>query len=392
MSGHRTSPEARLRDTLTKADWSLPAWPDPGARLRNAAMRRRFRLGALLAVIVGAVIAGGLGAHHHSTTASSVETSSVGRPGVTPAVDHVTEPGFPAVGAPGFSARVYPLPVQPRHGGDLRCPNSAGVSQRPPLRPALYAGIVGDFGHPSYRNDLRRADRSLWPLIQAADRNPPTASRHQLAASRRHPGLGIHVIPALQDDERGAGIAACGRRLVERSVALRIGGTPHFDPPIEDIWVLRRHGVLLIWSRRPITFANGSFFTHRDREHPTAPNFLTSCDLWSEDLSIATRPDHRSATVTVSNSTGAAPCVLAGRPHLILRTATYLHTARLIAMASTDPIILRRTQTASATLTALPCDGRRRPYTDAETQQTYFAVDLSLGPCGASLSSYHLDS
>jgi len=116
--------EDRLRELLQDPRWSLPAWPDPQARVRRAARRQR-----LSAASFGAAVAAFV------TTAAVIPVVLLGRlaPGSAgPGSDTVPVAGAfqtPAVGAVGFDAAVYPAAVRAQSpaGVTTLCPDPAGL-------------------------------------------------------------------------------------------------------------------------------------------------------------------------------------------------------------------------------------------------------------------------
>ena len=116
--------EDRLRELLQDPRWSLPAWPDPQARVRRAARRQR-----LSAASFGAAVAAFV------TTAAVIPVVLLGRlaaGGAGPGSDTVPVAGAfqtPAVGAVGFDAAVYPAAVRAQSpaGVTTLCPDPAGL-------------------------------------------------------------------------------------------------------------------------------------------------------------------------------------------------------------------------------------------------------------------------
>ncbi len=116
--------EDRVRELLQDPRWSLPAWPDPQARVRRAARRQR-----LSAASVGAAVAAFV------TTAAVIPVVLLGRlspGGAGPGSGAVPVAGAfqtPAVGAVGFDAAVYPAAVkaQAPTGVTTLCPDPAGL-------------------------------------------------------------------------------------------------------------------------------------------------------------------------------------------------------------------------------------------------------------------------
>jgi hypothetical protein len=381
------SAEDRLRRALNDGDWSLPVWAAPPTQLRRAA-RRRMALATVAAVAAVAAVTAGI----------VVPLSLAGGNVTAPIANdqgniNNTKPPLPGANDPQFPASIYPTPTTAARGGYPQCPSLVGIGPRPSLNPAAYVGIVSDFGTPSFTNDLRRADRSLWPDILAADENPPVPALRQEMPSAGDPSRGITVVPAIDDDASGGAIHDCGRAIVERSVALRIGPNPAMDPPEYDVWVLQRHGRLLIWGRDPSIWANGSFLAYRNQRRYMYPQALSPCasgnDVLSEPNSMVPTTSVR---FTVPHRPLSEPCSLVGWPAVRLITAT----ADGISVRPQDvgpdtPVIMRSGQDASFVVTAKKCSGPHRTYVDVKWGGTLLAVTMPVGRCGATVSSYRLN-
>lgn len=266
-----TAVEDRLRDALRGRAWELPQPPAPVAQLRRAAHHRRMvRSGmALTGAAVAAAVALPLSLVNGSTPTTEGQ-QRITMPTLTPSTSPLspsasaspaamlrpTDP-LPPVDDPQFPAAVFPAPATTAHGNYPACPSLTGTDPvAPPLDKASYVDIVTDFGHPSYANDLRRADRSLWPEIRRADRQPGADA--PVTAVPVSKWQSLRIIPAAQDVYRQVAQHYCGQALLDRSAALVLG--PDQSPALQsDVYVLRRAGHLLLWGLTPNQYASGSF-------------------------------------------------------------------------------------------------------------------------------------
>jgi hypothetical protein len=351
--------------------------------------RRRNAARWIAAIVVIAAVAGAAGyvatRHHHRH--ANADKPAVRVPTSTNPVLRIQ-----GVNDRRFPASIYPVPNTPPGGAYPQCPSLFGVGPRPTLDPAAYAGIVSDFGHPSLLNDLRRADRSLWPLIVAADRNPPPLRPRQEMPSARHPGRGISVAPAMRDDDRGPAIHACGRAIVKRSVAVRIGPNAPFDPPMYDFWVLQRNRHLLIWGRTPTLYADGSFLAYRSQRPLMYPQPTDPC--YSNDVPYRFRQAGNGVAVQVrAHRAGLRDftCSLPAWQKVSLLTTRYAHGAPLVDTGPYAPLVLHSGQRASFRITPFRCAGPRREFNTLAIRYDSYSVDLSVGGCGAAVSGYRLD-
>jgi hypothetical protein len=253
--------EDRLRDLLRDPRWSLPAWPDPHARVRRAARRQRLALAGIGAAVTAVI------------TAAAVVPIMLLGPGqstVSPEASSGPAPGpfaTPPVGAVGFTTAVYPAAVQAQVVTRwLRlCPSTSGLQAlgrngavatltvlRQAGRPAPATVIQGNSpvgaimrATPalSYAKQLRLTDRAFWPqiasgsgvttLIQAV-RAPvlysgPLRSYH----SAGPPGLA------------GVVAAGCGSRVVTDTWVIVSGRAANPARAAETFFLKRRGHVLL---------------------------------------------------------------------------------------------------------------------------------------------------
>jgi RNA polymerase sigma factor (sigma-70 family) len=379
----------RLRRALTDGDWSLPLWPAPRRQLRRAA-RRRTLVSTVTFVAVLAVAAGiAIPLSAKSQTSHPPHQLAIDPPNL-----NQTQPSLPSASDPRFPASVYPAPVGPVRGGFPQCPSIEGVGPRPTLDPAAYAGIVSDFGRPSLVSDLRRTDRSLWPLVLAADQNPPRRAIPQEMPLATDPGSGITVIPATKDDLTRAAASVCGADLVARSVAVQVGSNQAvYDTAEADILVIQRHGHLLIWGRDPTMYANGSFLAYRNvRRLIDNKSIVAPCSLNGVGNGSTITFGQDSAHVTVSNAADTdTSCSLIGWPTLRLATPDYTQQVTPTDVGPDTPVLLRSGQSATFTITARPCGGAHQTYDNGLFGGGDLALVLSVGPCGATVTSYTLD-
>jgi len=382
------STEDRLRRALTDADWTLPSWIAPGLQLRRAARRR---MAVVSSACVAAVAIVALGVAVPLVASADRGGQRPFAPAVYQGNIYNTKPPLPGVNDPRFPSSVYPMPTVASRGNYPQCPSVVGVGPRPSLNPAAYSGLVTDFGHPSLLNDLRRADRSLWPLILAADENPPSPRPRQEPASTLHPARDITVIPALQDDLSQQGIHACGSELLKDSVAIRVGPNARMDPPLEDFWVLQRHGQLLMWSHMPSIWANGSFLNYRNQTKLMYPEPIDPCDLGAVAASTHTANSTSIRLVLHNGKMSSYSCTLVGWPNVTLIRPPDFHPLRTQPAGPDTPVILRPGDTASVVISARTCSGPRHVYDDVTLGGSQSIVSLPVGPCGVTVSSYHLE-
>jgi RNA polymerase sigma factor (sigma-70 family) len=376
----------QLRQTLLGADWSLQLWPAPKQQLRRAARRRRL-VGAGTFVVVVAVAVGV--AIPLSTSAASHQPHPTG---IDPPDLSRTRQPLPGLDDPRFPVSVYPAAVGPVKDGFPQCPSIEGVGPRPTLDPAAYAGIVSDFGHPSLQNDLRRTDRSLWPLVLAADQNPPLRRVPQQMPVASDPGKGITVVPAAKDGLTRGAASACGAELVARSVAVQVGPNTLTMTAADDILVLQRHGHLLIWGRDPTLYANGSFLAYRnvqrliDTKSDVAP-----CRLDGSSNAVVSIAGNTAHVSIFELPQSPFSCSLIGWPAIRLATPDYAQQVTPTDVGLDTPVLLRPHQSASFTITARSCGGAHTTYTNGQFAAGDLALEMSVGECGATVSSYTLD-
>jgi hypothetical protein len=260
--------EDRLRELLQDPRWSLPAWPDPQARVRRAARRQR-----LSAASFGAAVAAFV------TTAAVIPVVLLGRlapGGAGPGSDTVPVAGAfqtPAVGAVGFDAAVYPAAVKAQSpaGVTTLCPDPAGLQAfgrqvaAAPLKvlhrlaqvqlsvsmkgaAAAPTAVTGPARAPvltikqGYAASLPLSDRAFWPqlpkwrtvLVQAA-RVPVIYS----GPLRSYPS--VHGPPGLA---RVAEVG-CGSRVAMNTWVIVSGRPANPATEAETFFVNRRGHVLL---------------------------------------------------------------------------------------------------------------------------------------------------
>src|SRR5271154_206964 len=150
------STEDKLRHALHDGDWSLPVWAAPPAQLRRAA-RRRLTVMSTAAVATVAAITVGI----------VVPLSLAGGSATPPAHHHHQRLPLPKLNDPRFPESIYPAPGKTPQHSTIACPSLAGTDPTaPPLNKAAYQQLASDFGAQSFVNDLRRSDRSLWPVLR----------------------------------------------------------------------------------------------------------------------------------------------------------------------------------------------------------------------------------
>jgi hypothetical protein len=163
--------EDRLRDLLRDPGWSLPAWPDAQARVRRAARRQRLTIASVGAAVVAVV-----------TMAAAVPVAVLrdnpagppggpgpgGPPAATASRGLIQTLALPAVGARGFSVKIYPAPVQARVLTPVlaKCPAPAGLRAPGSNTAAAALTALRRLGH-GFTTDLRLSDRALWPQVAA---------------------------------------------------------------------------------------------------------------------------------------------------------------------------------------------------------------------------------
>jgi hypothetical protein len=165
------------------------------------------------------------------------------------------------------------------------------------LDPASYRSLAADFGHPSFRNDLRRSDRTLWRDEQEGYSPYPMSG-----FSGQTPIGGFTVTKvtrALGTYDGPKTALACGDRLVRNSVALS------YQQLIGDlrgtIYLLRRGGHNLLWG--PVAAHDRVFrnTSARARSYPRCRDVIVSSSRWKRPLVksfliATTRPEQKPCT------------------------------------------------------------------------------------------------
>jgi hypothetical protein len=227
---HDTEAEDRIRELMGDPGWSLPAWPDPRARIRRTARRQRLRVTSATAgatAVTAAVIVAALPASQPA-------------PAATPAAY-----ALPAVGAAGFPVALYPADSrQPAIRPAGRCPNPAGVELPSAGIRTRTVAVITSLGT-SFRSDLRSSDRAYWPQVQA---------RWRSAAARASGPARVTFAGPLSQAGAAAGISSLARAVriscgtliardswlvVTRQAASRGGQTAYL--------LLDRGGQVLVW-------------------------------------------------------------------------------------------------------------------------------------------------
>lgn len=248
--------EDRLRELLRDDAWSLPSWPDAGARVRRTARRQRLRT-ASASVATGALAAAAivLPLKLVSGPAAGAPAGTGGQPAashsVTPASSTPSEGLAPPVGAPGFPILTYPPPrlLQPVAGARFYCPDGSGV------RPFGKTGgdqamvVLSNLGR-SLARDLHLADRAFWPAILGAWQGGGTGrSFPGVSASIQYVGPLVDYHPG----NRGAGpngfiAKECGSWLAA-STWLIVAG-PGGSASWKELLFIDRSGHVLLYYAR----------------------------------------------------------------------------------------------------------------------------------------------
>jgi hypothetical protein len=232
-----TEVEQRLRELLHDPGWSLPAWPDPAARVARAARRQRIRTASLAAIASAAVVVLALSAFRPGQGAGPPASATTGAY------------ALPAVGAAGFPASIYPAADRStalRRSG--QCPDPAGLELTlPAVMRAQTAAVVEGLGT-SFRSDLASSDRAYWPHIRASWRSgthPESGSARVLYSGALESRPAQIATPGLARAVR----TACGNPTA-RDTWLIVTGQP--DKPAEqtDYLLLDRSGRVLVWDIR----------------------------------------------------------------------------------------------------------------------------------------------
>ncbi len=235
-----TETEQRLRELLRDPGWSLPAWPDPQARVARAARRQRIRTASSAAIASAAV------------TAVIVMAYSAFQPGQ--AAGHsagatTAAYALPAVGAAGFPAAIYPSADRStglRSSG--QCPDPAGLElTSSAVMSAQTAAVVEGLGT-SFRSDLASSDRAYWPQVRASWRS----GTHRASGSVRvrysgslESGPAQIVTPGLARAVR----TACGD-LTARDTWLIVTRPEGRPAEQAEYLLLDRQGRVLVWDVR----------------------------------------------------------------------------------------------------------------------------------------------
>jgi sugar lactone lactonase YvrE len=146
---------------------------------------------------------------------------------------------LPAVGASGFPMRLYPQSPAVLTGGDpSACP---GLGSLRPFDRSTRAAAI---------DAARRIDRSpLWSGLKLSDRSWWTGFYTDQIDGHYEQGLHrvVSVGPAIGDPYSSAVAHACGRRLVQSSLAVVVGPGVYSDQ-ISHLFFLNRDGhALLYW-------------------------------------------------------------------------------------------------------------------------------------------------
>ncbi len=142
---------------------------------------------------------------------------------------------FPAVGAPGFPAQVYP-PARPASGGDLAsCPSTQGLEPVGDRALHVARGMALEYNSDDML-DLQDTDRSWWEgdfdLLDSQAGTGNTAV--------------VSLLPASRDTFAGAVSASCGAKLVRDSLVVELG--PSSDSfAVGHLYFLDRRGHPLVY-------------------------------------------------------------------------------------------------------------------------------------------------
>jgi hypothetical protein len=227
--------EDRLRELLRDPAWSIPAWPDPRMRVREAARRQRRRVTslaaaagagvAMAAVATGAVIGGWPDAARSAPPA------------------HV----LPVLDAAGFPATIYPAAGSRRPANvTAHCPNPAGLVTSPPSMRAEAMAVVTGLGQ-SFGSDLKLSDRAYWPLALAQWKSGAPVVTAQSAVDYSGP---LEARPARGPAALPRNVrTACGN-LIARDTWLVIARTTQHPAAQTDYLLLDRAGHVLVWDEQ----------------------------------------------------------------------------------------------------------------------------------------------
>jgi hypothetical protein len=233
---HDIEAEDRIRELMGDPGWSLPAWPDPCARIRKTARRQRLRITTATA---GASAV---------TAAVVVATLAAFQPG--PAARPVAY-GLPAVGAAGFPASLYPAAnLQPVIRPAGRCPSPAGVELPTAAIRTATVAVVTSLGS-SFRSDLRSSDRAYWPQVQSRWRSAPAPASVPARVTFAGPLSQAHAASGVTSLARAVRIS-CGT-LIARGSWLVVTRQAAADgkPGTQTAYLLLdRDGRVLVWHAR----------------------------------------------------------------------------------------------------------------------------------------------
>jgi sugar lactone lactonase YvrE len=146
---------------------------------------------------------------------------------------------LPAVGAPGFPARLYPAPLPARAGVDPGgCPSPAGLHRFSARARSEAVTIAERIDVAPLRSGLRRSDRAWWHGLYTDQINGQyEQSRHRI----------LSVTAAAADPYSAAVTRACGETLLEESLAITVGPGVYSDQ-VSHLYFLDRNGrPLLYW-------------------------------------------------------------------------------------------------------------------------------------------------
>ncbi len=228
--------EGRLRELLSDPGWSLPSWPDAEARVRRAARRQRIR---------AAWVAAGASAVAAAIVVATVTGFALPSRPVPGGAD--AQFRLPAVGAPGFPARVYPGPVgRPIFSFAGHCPNPVGLEAPPAAMRAQALAVLRRLGR-SFSADLRLSDRTYWPQLQTNwqdgdERRAPTTPHVLYSASLdayHHADAPPDLSPAIRH--------VCGIRTA-RDTWLVVTGAARNPAQQSEFLLLDRDGQVLLWN------------------------------------------------------------------------------------------------------------------------------------------------
>lgn len=259
--------EDRLRELLRDPRWSLPAWPDAQARVRRAARRQRVALARVTAAVTAVI-----------TTAALVPVLLLSGPGTgfsSAANSWPTADPFalPPAGVLGFTAAIYPAPVQARVAARwlALCPSAAGLQTpdqavavasqgvlrqlTPVINIAMVqqrAGAASQLAAQSLRqafaSDLRLSDRALWPRLASASGSGITEVIQEvrfLPVIYSGPLRSYH--PANGRSLASVVAAGCGNHIV-RDTWLIISGHPASSARAAATLFLKRRGRVLLYN------------------------------------------------------------------------------------------------------------------------------------------------